>query len=63
MPITEKLLNHIADTKGITDGITDGKNAYMLGFAVGLINSMCIRYPEAQKLLDEYAEYYNYKED
>jgi hypothetical protein len=59
MPITEKLLNHIADTKGITDG----KNAFMLGFAVGIINSMCIRYPEAQKLLDEYAEYYNYKED
>jgi hypothetical protein len=59
MPITEKLLNHIADI----NGITDGKNAFMLGFAVGIINSMCIRYPEAQKLLDEYAEYYNYKED
>jgi hypothetical protein len=55
----EALINHIADN----NGITDGKNAYMLGFAVGIINSMCIRYPEAQKLLDEYAEYYNYKED
>jgi len=59
MPITEKLLNHIAST----NGITDSKNAYMLGFAVGLINTMCIQHPEAQKLLDEYAEYYNYKED
>jgi hypothetical protein len=55
----ENFLKHIADT----NGITDGENAYMLGFAVGIINSMCIRYPEAQKLLDEYAEYYNYKED
>ena len=59
MPITENLLKHIAETRGITDG----ENAFMLGFAVGIINSMCIRYPEAQKLLDEYAEYYNYKED
>jgi hypothetical protein len=59
MPITENLLKHIAETRGITDG----ENAFMLGFAVGIIDSMCIRYPEAQKLLDEYAEYYNYKED
>jgi len=59
MPITEKLLNHIADT----NGITNSKNSYMLGFAVGLINSMCITIPEAQKLVDEYAKYYNYKED
>jgi len=58
MPITENLLKHIAST----NGITEGEYAYMLGFAVSIINTMCIRHPEAQKILDEFAEYYNYKE-